>query len=57
MTDMEKILDAKPQHQTEAPAYETPKLEFVGNVRSILADGGSVNQFDGLPATQGTMGG
>jgi len=57
MTDTENILDANRQHQTEAQAYETPKLEFVGNVRSILADGGSVQVFDGLPASSGTMGG
>lgn len=56
MTDMEKVLDAKPQHQPKAPPYETPNLEFVGNVRSILADGGSLAQFDGTPLTSGTMG-
>jgi len=57
MTDTTKLEDAtasakEPSHRP----YESPTLEFVGNVRSILADGGSLPAFDGLPATSGTMG-
>jgi len=41
----------------DRPPYESPSLEFVGNVRSILADGGSQPAFDGVENTTGSMGG